>query len=146
MKYILIIISFLSISITFGQNKKSPLYLRDYNPIINSDELGNLYYIFSIKSIDKTFNNDAYKFIVPNKIGFDKFKKLEEVENKIAIDTLSNFINVTHLKKYNPCELHKNLSIRRTIFLVYKNKYSENVFIPLIYEGTQKNIEVLKFK
>ncbi len=147
MKYLLIIITSLCIiSTTLGQNEKSTLYLNDYSPIINSDEFGNLYYVLSITSIDKTFDNDAYKFIIPNKIGFNKFNKLEKIENKIAIDTISNLINVIYLKKIKPCELHENLSIRKNLFLVYKNKYSENVYVPLIYEGTQKNIEMLQFK
>ena len=143
MRYTIILIIFFK-SLVYSQQKEKILYLKDNNPIINADENGCLHYLISIKSLNKDFNSDAYKFIIPNRVNFDKFKNLKDLENNIHLDSIHNIVNLKNLEKDEPCEIHNKLSIQKKIYLVYKtnNKY---VYIPIVYKGTQKNIESMKF-
>lgn len=146
MKHLLTLLAFLYIQVSISQGKVSQFYLLDENPIINSDEVGTLHYIISIKSKDSTFKYDSYKFIIPNKIGFDKYDNLNNMEKSIVIDNLE-YTNICNLKDFTPCELHNLLSSKKNINLIYKKKSYQSVNyvkVPLIYNGTQKDIEMLK--
>ncbi len=144
MKLFITLILTLYSLILFSQ-KKETLYILDNKRIINSDEHRQLHYLFSIKSKNKKFNNDAYLFTIPNQVSFDNFKDIEDLEKEVKLDTIQNVVDLRKLGKKKPCDLHDFLSLKN-IFLVYKKRsMSRMVCLPLIYEGTQKNAEMMKF-
>ena len=119
-------------------------YIYDEDPLINSDETGQLHYLIYVKSEDVQFDSDSYKFIVPNRTGFELHQNLDEMEEEIDIDSIDH-TTMGELTAMGPCELHQKLSLSPKKYLVYK-KNGTFVRIPIIYKGTEKNMEMLKFR
>jgi len=146
--FILIIIT-TTFNSLFAQN--DTLRIFDQKAKIISDEDGKLFYYLSIKSENPDFEYDTYKFIIPNQIGFDEYENVNKIKRKVRIDSM-DISEPKELSKMSNCELHNNLSKKSKIYLVdekeFKNysngeKYMENFIYPLIYQGTEKNIQIL---
>lgn len=131
---------------SYSQGKTLLIY--DKTPSINIGTKGKAFYLISFKSRDKRFDTNSYKFIISNKDGFETYKPLNKVGKVVALDTL-DYLNLKELRAKPPWELHNFLSLKKNIYLIVKkqNVNSENtIFLryPLIYKGTQKNLEMLK--
>lgn len=137
-KTIIILWAFFSFSISSAQNTNlKTIYIVDNKAIINPDIEGLFHYLISIKSKDDRFNYDAYKFIIPNRVGYNSYKNLKKIE-KIIPEKEIKKIELNTLKKMKPYKLHEFLSLQDKIFLICKNKAYN-----IIYKGTQKNLETL---
>ncbi|UJH92096.1 hypothetical protein LZ575_05710 [Antarcticibacterium sp. 1MA-6-2] len=151
--YLLIFFLILPFSL-IAQNSKqktTELNIYDKDGVVNSDEQGLFHYLISIKSKDTLFQRDGYKFIIDNRKGFNEYVNLEEVGQKFSMDTIK-CLTISDLEKFSACELHNFLSSKKSIFLTLgpKNKNSSGerrkiyTRYPLIYKGTQKNIEMME--
>jgi|GEM_PF-1653625 len=127
--------------------QKNLLYIYDQRKFshIGIGINGEATYLFSIKSKNKNFQNDAFLFSIPNQEGFETYKPLNEIVQKVDLDTL-DFINLDDLTKKDPWNLHNFLSSQKKIFLVRNKSGNQEKFVmyPLIYEGTRKNRDMLK--
>lgn len=63
------------------------LFIKGSNNGITSDELGQLYYTMIFKSKDSISTTDAYKFIIPNQIGFENYSSLIQCKKKVSTKT-----------------------------------------------------------
>lgn len=146
MKFKSLLVLLLSISqISYSQlEPDNPLIILDDNGFVNSDEKGQLYYLISIKSSDTLFDRDGYNFILNNRRGFEEYAALKELGEKVSIDTL-NYVTIPDLTDFSNCELHNYFSLKKEIYVIFKNK-NNSIFskYPIIYTGTQKNVEMLK--
>src|SRR5690606_32305579 len=86
-KYLLILILYSGICL--AQQTNAIQYIYDEDPLINSDETGQLHYLIYVESEDVQFNSDSYKFIVPNRTGFEQYKNLDRMEEEIALIPLT---------------------------------------------------------
>jgi len=141
-----------SLNSAFAQN--DTLRIFDKKARIVSDEDGKLFYYLSIKSENPDFEFDTYKFIIPNQIGFDEYENVNKLKRKVSIDSLE-ISEPKELSKISNCELHNNLSKKSMIYLIYETelknysngkKYMENFIYPIIYQGTEKNIQILDMR
>lgn len=151
------LISISLISLTFSSNlfaqidveKQQVLVIYDENGFVNSDELGLFHYLISVKSKDSLFKRDGYKFVINNQTGFEKYADLEEIGEEVSLATLE-YIEISDLANLTNCELHNYLSRQKKIYVIFND--NKNSFggidsyrkYPVIYEGTQKNLEMLK--
>ncbi|WP_394906733.1 hypothetical protein [uncultured Mesonia sp.] len=140
-KKLILLIFFLNATICYTQNSNSAFYVYDSRSSISSDEDSRLYYTLIIKSNNKDFNSDAYKFQILNQKNFDEFLDLNEIKNKIDIDSI-NYYNVEDLKKFEPCGLHEFISKKNKFYLIINE---DEIFftIKMNYIGTEKNLELL---
>jgi len=146
MKINLLLILLLSISlVSYSQiEKEVSLFILDENGFVNSDEKGQLYYLVSMKSRDTLFDRDGYNFILNNRRGFEEYASLNEMGAKVSLDTL-NYVKISDLAHFSNCELHNYLSLKKEIYVIFKNKKDSSYWrYPVIYTGTQKNVEMLK--
>ena len=137
---------FLSISlVSYSQvEKEDTLIILDENGFVNSDEKGQLYYLISMKSRDTLFDRDGYNFILNNRRGFEEYASLNEMGEKVSLVT-QNYLKITDLAQFSNCELHNFLSLKKEIYVILKNKKNSTYWkYPVLYTGTQKNVEMLK--
>lgn len=151
-------ISFFIIIIGLSQNivaQNDILYLFIEKPFFQYQTLEDITIGFTIDSKDERFVCDYYKFGVFNS-SWSKEEKdvinlsLPELRKEIRIDSI-HYETISSLSKDKKWwELHNDLSLRNKIFLLEKKRgklnTKSNVYdckyyiIPLIYEGTRKNI------
>ena len=150
-KKLIILLTILSVNVFVGQN--DTLRILDKNAIISSDENGKLYYIFKIKDDNPNFEWDSFKFIIPNQKNFEEYYSLKEMQQEIDVDSIKSK-NISELsKQMTNWEIHNYLSNKKKIYLIHKmknslskNNYTVYYSYPLIYKGTQKNLEVLNMQ
>lgn len=124
------------------------LYIKGSNDGISSDDLGQLYYTMIFKSKDSISTTDAYKFIIPNQIGFENYSSLKQCKKKVSPKT---YKTTNELRLWDRWRLHQYLSYKTTIYLITQpagNEPKENEILDaykIVYNGTQKNLELLKF-
>lgn len=135
-----------------NEGEKQILTIYDEDGFVNSDEQGLFHYLLNIKSRDTLFESDGYKFIINNRVGFEKYQNLKEVGQNVSIDTIE-YLTISDLSKFSSSELHNFLSLQNKIFLVLgttENHLSLSkiattyIRYPIIYKGTEKNIEMMK--
>tara|TARA_R100000789_G_C2944219_1_gene133032 strand:+ start:131 stop:601 length:471 start_codon:yes stop_codon:yes gene_type:complete len=150
LRSIIKLIILLSFKICVAQ--EDTLRILDDNAIITSDINGKLYYLFKIKSKNPDFQWDSYKFIIPNQKGFDEYYSVHEMQEEVDIDSINSKAIKDLSKEMTNWEIHNFLSKKRKIYLInnkkpnrVNNKLNSKIYYsyPLIYQGTQKNIEVL---
>jgi len=110
---------------------------------------------FIVKSIDKRFICDYYKFGIFT-LFYSEEKKdidyytLKELRKEIKIDTVKYETIKSFTKSKEYWEVHNELSLKKKIYLLEKREGKFNsgtgefdysyFILPLIYEGTRKNI------
>ncbi|MCG8235126.1 hypothetical protein [Tenacibaculum finnmarkense] len=133
--------------------QKNTLYLFIEKPFFQYQTIKNIRIGFTAISKDKRFVCDYYQFGVFN-LHWSEEKKdvinlpINNLREKVKIDTIpyETIKSLTHKKKW--WKVHNQLSLYKKIFLVenIENKNGINTsqsnyyIIPLIYEGTRKNI------
>ena len=124
-------------------NDNESIYIYDSNPIINSDEIGNLHYILSVNN-DKS-ESDAYKFIIPNRVGLNKYLGLGKIGKDVSIDTLK-YLEKKNFQKESLVKIHNFFSYHKKMYLIRpKTKSSDkHIIYPLSYKGTEKNLHIMK--
>lgn len=135
----------------FSQNiDDSELYILDADAIINSDIVGRLYYRIILKSPDKRFMNDCYKFIIPNQVGFEEYRPIKDFKDEILLDTV-RYIELEKMEKMGRWEIHNYFSSKKKIFLITNKTPDKNeeeqrysLFV-LGYTGTEKNQGILRY-
>lgn len=133
--------------------QKDTLYLFIEKPFFQYQTIKNIRVGFSIMSNDKRFVCDYYKFGVINYQGWDEkgndiYLNFNQLRKKININDINyeTIKSLTNKKQW--WKVHNQLSLYKKIFLVEKieNKTGSNTspynyyIMPLIYEGTRKNI------
>lgn len=124
-------------------------------PIFKQNDSNFIRTGFMVKSDDKRFVSDYYEFEIFN-IEYSKKDKdikylgIDELRVKVSIDTIKYETVSGFTKDKKWWEVHNQLSLKETIFLLEKRKenfnsetgkYDYNYYIiPLIYTGTRKNI------
>jgi len=142
-------ITILSVLIYFkvGLAQENTLKILDENGIITSDFNGKLFYMFKIESENPDFKWDSYKFIIPNQKNFDEYYSVDDMKKEINIDSINTTTLKNLAKEMTNWEIHNFLSKKREVYLISKSKNKMNskkyYSYPLIYQGTQKDIEVL---
>lgn len=146
-----IIILFGIIQNTIAQ--KDTLYLFIEKPFFEYQTIKDIEIGFTVISKDKRFVCDFYKFGVINYQGWDEkgndiYLNFSQLRKKININDINyeTIKTLTYKKKW--WKVHNQLSLYKKIFLVEKieNKTESNTslynyyIMPLIYEGTRKNI------
>ncbi|MCP9201480.1 hypothetical protein MKO06_16340 [Gramella sp. GC03-9] len=127
-----------------NNDTEKALTIYDVDGFVNSDENGLFHYIISLKSKDSLFTSDGYKFIIDNRLGFDKYADLKGIGEEVSLDSVK-YLDISELSKFTNCELHNFLSLQTKIFVIFKPKDKAQFYkYPIIYTGTQKNIEMLK--
>ncbi|WP_034061002.1 hypothetical protein [Lacinutrix jangbogonensis] len=131
------------------------LYLLIENPIFGQSSEGQIGTGFAIKSKDKKFLTNYYRFKIENLKGIKKSGELDYISLKDlrkVIDTTNiNYINVSKIGLNKQWwELHDELSSKKTIYLVEKINDSFNsqtgvysfkyYILPMRYTGTRKNV------
>jgi hypothetical protein len=145
MKIIIIVIFSMFISNCNGQIKSNNgiVYIYDESPTIYTKYNGEPHYYISIKSKNPLFNLDSYKFIIKSKqIGFDKYEGAESYKKEINIDTIK-VNNLDSFKSIKPWQIHEFLSQNKNIKIIMK-KGGSTFSLPLLYKGTEKDINLLK--
>ncbi len=135
------ILSFLFFSnMMFSQeiSKQDTLFIYEEDAIVNSNMHGYLYYVISIKN-DSGIN--AYNFRIPNNAEMGKPSNLSDLGKKINLDSVVYF-GKSKLATYQACQLHNLISDKKYIYLIKNYKTILKSYL-LIYEGTQKNMEVI---
>ncbi len=153
MKFIYFTLLFIYINV-FSQDNNT-IYLLLNNPRFTFNCEQSLGYGFAIKSKDKQFLTDYYKFNIYNIKGFSNSKKydyeyytLDEIRKEISIDTIKYETIKEFTENKNPWEIHNELSLKRKIYFIEKRKIKSNkpyfeykyYVVPAIYEGTRKNV------
>ncbi|HET8885302.1 MAG TPA: hypothetical protein VFM70_03015 [Salinimicrobium sp.] len=140
----LILIALLIFSFQYAVSQNDTIYLMVEDVSIQSRIGQELSWGFLVKSHDDRFICDYYKFQIPNWMGIDEkgediFFNADQLKKGIDLDsihfeTISSFI----LNK-KPWEIHNELSLIKEIFIIGRQN-GNYYFLPLIYEGTRKNI------
>lgn len=135
--------------------QKDTLYLFIDKPFFRYQTIKSIHTGFIVKSEDKRFVCDYYKFGVINYQGWnekgeDIYLSLKELRKEVNIDTLKYKTIKSLSKNKKWWEIHNQLSLKNKIFLLEKKetnfnsstgKFNYSYFIsPMIYEGTRKNI------
>lgn len=153
MKKISLIIIILFGIIQSAVAQKDTLYLFIEKPFFQYQTIKNIRIGFIVMSKDKRFVCDYYKFGVINYQGWDEegndiYLNFNQLRKKININDINykTIKSLTNKKQW--WKVHNQLSLYKKIFLVEKieNKTGTNTnpynfyIMPLIYEGTRKNI------
>ncbi len=138
---------------SFSQN--DTLYLIVEKPNFGSSCERNLSFGFAIKSIDKRFSTDYYYFEMQNGKGLTSQGDFEYYDREhfgieVDIDSIKYESVQKFTEKKDFWQIHNELSLKKKIFLLEKRQgdfntvtghYNQRYYIlPMIYEGTRKNI------
>jgi len=134
-KYLFLMFIFLIYSSLYSQNETIYLLTNKGGFAINSEDKRFLtdYFIFTFKKGKDSKKND-FKYYTLDK------------KKEISIDTIKYKTIKEFTENKKPWEIHNELSLMRNVFFIKKTKSDKPNFeykyyvIPVIYEGTRKNI------
>ena len=149
----IVLLIYLSLS-TFCFSQNDNLYILVEEPFYVVNE-NNITTEFGIKSEDKRFNLDFYRFQVSNFQGLDEkgknvYHSLSELKEEVNLDSINSMTIEDLRKNHKWWEIHNFLSLKKDIYVVEKSKgkwqQEKNSFsylyfsIPVEYLGTTKNM------
>ncbi len=151
-KNLISLVLFVLTQIVLSQ-KNDTVYILIENPSFKNNNCENtLNFGFSIKSKDTRFITDYYQFNLSKAKGFNKngdfeYYTIEELRKEVMIDSIK-YKTLKSLENSGNWELHNELSLKKTVLLEKKtikkdsngNHITKYYIIPMIYEGTRKNV------
>jgi hypothetical protein len=129
------------------------LYIK--KPFFQGKGIENIITGFTINSKDKRFFCDYYKFSILNFMGWDEngediYLTLKELKQEVSIDSISYKTLKSFTENKEWWQIHNELSLKKKILLVEKKVFTDYYYrkkdsikyyvLPMIYEGTRKNI------
>jgi hypothetical protein len=146
MKLKISIIIFFNVALLFAQSDENKIYLLDPNGFERIGGYKKIIYILNKKDNNPKFNHDSFKFTVPNRSGYDKLLRFNDIRKKISLDTINFTTKKKLFSEMENYEIHEYFSYLfrngKSLFIIIK-KHENYYHFPVQYNGTEKNLEIL---